>query len=196
MIIGLTGGIGSGKSTVLKMFQELGAKAFIADIEAKKLMNSDIELKQQIVDLFGEDSYENNELNRTFIASVVFSDKEKLAKLNSLVHPKVKKTFLQEANKYKKNILIYEAAILFESGSNQLCDYIITVVADEEIRIGRVSKRDGIEKSAVIRRIENQSNDYNKVLNSNFVIKNHQITATQQQVFTIFDLLRKMKNQC
>lgn len=196
MIIGLTGGIGSGKSTVLKMFQELGAKAFIADIEAKKLMNSDIELKQQIVDLFGEDSYENNELNRTFIASVVFSDKEKLAKLNSLVHPKVKETFLHEANKYKKNILIYEAAILFESGSNQLCDYIITVVADEEIRIGRVSKRDGIEKSAVIRRIENQSNDYNKVLNSNFVIKNHQITATQQQVFTIFDLLRKMKNQC
>lgn len=196
MIIGLTGGIGSGKSTVLKMFQELGAKAFIADIEAKKLMNSDIELKQQIVDLFGEDSYENNELNRTFIASVVFSDKEKLAKLNSLVHPKVKKTFLQEANKYKKNILIYEAAILFESGSNQLCDYIITVVADEEIRIGRVSKRDGVEKREVIRRIENQSNDYNKVLNSNFVIKNHQITATQQQVFTIFDLLRKMKNQC
>jgi dephospho-CoA kinase len=193
MIIGLTGGIGSGKSTVLKMFQDLGARVFIADVEAKKLMNTNAALKQQIIELLGEESYKDNQLNREFIASIIFSNKEKLSQLNALVHPKVKEAFLSKVKENKKEVIIYEAAILFESGSNQFCDFVITVVADESIRIERVSNRDGVKKTEVLKRIQNQTDDYSKMLKSNFVIKNHRIHSTKQQVFTIFDLIRKIK---
>ena len=192
MIIGLTGGIGSGKSTVLDLFTKLGAIPFIADIEAKKLMISDLELIQEIKLLFGKEAYIKGQLNRAFIASIVFNDKNKLAKLNKLVHPKVRDYFTQFVKKNSEKIIIYESAILFESGSNKFCDSIITVIADKEVRIDRIIKRDSVTKAEIESRMKNQLDDETKVLKSNFVIKNHSLGSTKQQVSVIFNILSKL----
>jgi dephospho-CoA kinase len=194
-IIGLTGGIGSGKSTVLALFKALGAVAYVADNEAKKLMNSDAALRNQIIKLFGEQAYKNGELNRTFIASVVFNNSEKLNALNALVHPKVREDFQHFIKNQKADFVIYEAAILFESGSDKLCDHIITVIADFENKIERIMRRDGVSEVQVLERMENQSDDEFKIKKSDFVIRNNHLEATKDQVSTIFEMLKKLKNK-
>ena len=191
-IIGLTGGIGSGKSTVLRMFQEFGVETYIADVEAKKLMKTNIELKLAIQKLIGENAYVGNELNPKFIATQVFNNSTKLTALNKLVHPKVQEHFKNFIKKLEVDIVIYEAAILFESGSDKLCDFTITVVSSLEDRIARVMKRDGVSKNEIIARINNQSTDELKIKKSTFVINNHSLEHTKQQVATILDLIRKM----
>lgn len=191
-IIGLTGGIGSGKSTVLNYFKELGAATFIADVEAKKLMNTNVELIKDITSLLGSEAYKNGTLNRSFISGIIFNDRTKLAKLNALVHPKVREHFKKFINTTTSEIVIYEAAILFESGSNNLCDFIITVTADFEERIKRVMQRDQSDKQAVMQRIKHQLNDEVKVFKSNFVITNNTFKSAQEQVKTIFDILQKL----
>ncbi len=191
-IIGLTGGIGSGKSTVLHFFQELGASVYIADVEAKKLMNSDEELIKNIKILFGDKAYENKELNRNYISSIVFNDQEKLKELNKLVHPKVREHFKKNIQNKKAEILIYEAAILFESGSDKMCDFIITVTADLKDRIDRVVERDAVSRQEVSDRIQHQLNDDIKIKKSHFVIKNKNLLTTKTQVKTIFDQLLKL----
>ena len=136
-IIGLTGGIGSGKSTIAKFFKELGYPVYIADDEAKKIMQSKSVIKK-IKDIFGDAIFDNDILNRTKLASIVFNDKVQLSKLNGIIHPAVKEDFknwVDERNKY--DYVIYEAAILFESGSYKNCDIIITVSVPEKIRIER-----------------------------------------------------------
>ena len=150
-IIGLTGGIGSGKTTVLKMFKELGCATYVADIEAKKLMNSNKELVNQIKQLFGDEAYIENKLNTVYIAEIVFNDTVKLTALNALVHPAVREDFNNFVNKSTSKIIIYEAAILFESGSDKLCDLIITVATDIDERIERIIKRDGVTKEQILR---------------------------------------------
>lgn len=192
-IIGLTGGIGSGKSTVLALFKALGAVTYVADFEAKKLMNTDLTLKNQIVKLFGEQAYEKGELNRAYISSVVFNNEEKLNALNALVHPKVREDFQHFIKTQKSDFVIYEAAILFESGSDRFCDYIITVIADFEHKIERIMKRDGISEAQVMERMKNQSADDFKIKKSDFVITNNHLEATKNQVLTIFELLKKLK---
>ncbi|MDP3944487.1 MAG: dephospho-CoA kinase [Lutibacter sp.] len=192
-IIGLTGGIGSGKSTVLALFKALGAVTYVADIEAKKLMNTDDGLKNQIIKLFGEKAYEKGALNRTYISSVVFNNEEKLNALNALVHPKVREDFQHFIKNQKADFVIYEAAILFESGSNQICDYVITVIADFEHKIERIMKRDGVSEAQVLERMKNQSEDDYKIKKSDFVIRNNHLDDTKKQVFTIFELLKKLK---
>lgn len=189
-IIGLTGGIGSGKTTVLKMFQKLGTAIFVADIEAKKLMNSDGELKLKIEKLLGEKAYLNNELNKKYIAEVVFNNKEKLAALNALVHPKVRTHFKNFAKNCKSDFIVYEAAILFESGSDKLCDFIVTVTADEKDKIERVMKRDEVSEAEVKVRMQHQLNEAFKIKNAHFVVKNTQLKQTEQQVLTAFDLIK------
>ncbi len=193
MIVGLTGGIGSGKSTVLQMFKKLGAVIYIADDEAKNLMNTDEELQLEIIKLLGKQAYISKKLNKKYIASKVFNDTTLLQKLNALVHPKVQEHFKNFANKHLNDIIIYEAAILFESGSNSFCDYIITVVADENVRINRLLKRDMLTKEQIKQRIQNQMDDEFKILHSNFVLKNHELVHTKEQVKTIYDLLLKLK---
>ncbi|MDO9137722.1 MAG: dephospho-CoA kinase [Lutibacter sp.] len=193
IIIGLTGGIGSGKSTVLALFKALGAVTYVADIEAKKLMNADDGLKNQIIKLFGEKAYEKGALNRTYISSVVFNNEEKLNALYAMVHPKVREDFHHFIKKQKADFVIYEAAILFESGSNQICDYVITVIADFEHKIERIMKRDGVSEAQVLERMKNQSEDDYKIKKSDFVIRNNHLEDTKKQVFTIFELLKKLK---
>ena len=191
-IIGLTGGIGSGKTTVLKMFKELGCATYVADIEAKKLMNSNNELVNQIKQLFGDEAYIENKLNTVYIAEIVFNDKVKLTALNALVHPVVIDDFKNFVNKSTSKIIIYEAAILFESGSDTLCDFIITVATDINERIERIIKRDGVTKEQILERIQHQLNDETKVKKSDFVINNSDIFNTKEQVSTIYKILMKL----
>ncbi len=192
MVVGLTGGIGSGKTTVLQLFEKLGVQVFIADVEAKKLMNSNTALIHQIKNLFGKEAYVDEILNRKYIASVVFNNSEKLTALNALVHPKVREHFLKFQKQFPQQIIIYEAAILFESGSDKLCDYIVTVTADKDARIQRIIARDGVSKEEVLARMQHQLNDDFKILKSNFVIKNNDLQYTKQQVTTILSILRQL----
>lgn len=193
-IIGLTGGIGSGKSTVLALFKELGALTYVADTEAKKLMNADAELRNQIIKLIGEQAYENEKLNSVYIASVVFNNAEKLNALNALVHPKVRENFQQFIKIQKADLVIYEAAILFESGNAQFCDYLITVIADFDNKIERIMKRDAVSEAQIMERMQHQSNDDLKIKKSDFVIRNNHLENTKQQVLTIFEMLKKLND--
>lgn len=193
--IGLTGGIGSGKSTVLALFEALGVVTYMADREAKKLMNGDPELRNQIIKLFGDQAYVQGELNKTYLASLVFNNAEKLNALNGLVHPKVKEDFQRFVRKTNADFIIYEAAILFESGSDKFCDYIITVSSLFEDKINRIMKRDKVSEAQILERMKHQSTDDHKIKKSNFVIRNNKMADTKCQVSTIFRLLQKLKNR-
>lgn len=192
MIIGLTGGIGSGKSFVASIFEELGVPIYISDVRAKTLMHSDNYLKQAIIDLLGKEAYVEGVLNRTWIAQQVFSNKEKLTLLNALVHPVVAKDFLNWYREQAFSFVIQESAILFESGGHQKCDHIILVTAPEETRIERVITRDFSNKEAVIKRIQNQKPDTEKIPLVDFIIENLDRKNTRSQVLDVFETLMKL----
>lgn len=191
MVVGITGGIGSGKSTVVKMFSKFKNIAiYVADNEAKKLMNTSAEIREKLIIEFSSEVYKNNELNRPFLANIVFNNKEKLAVLNAIVHPVVHKHLQDFIKKNaKKDYILYENAILFENESNTFCDKIITVTAPKEIRINRVVQRDKTTKEAVIKRMNNQWSSIKKELQSHYVIDNLELTKTKQQVAYIHNKL-------
>ncbi|WP_298541018.1 dephospho-CoA kinase [uncultured Aquimarina sp.] len=188
-VIGLTGGIGSGKSTVAEMFAKLGVPIYIADDEAKKLMNEDISVKKQIVALLGVNSYTEQGLNRSFIADKVFNNKELLEKLNAIVHPKVATHFTKWKNEQKFEYVIKEAAILFENGGYKRCDHTILVTAPKETRIKRVLKRDNTTRSQVLARLKNQWEDSEKIPLADFVIINTNLEETWLQIKKIHNKL-------
>nr|WP_294936867.1 dephospho-CoA kinase [uncultured Flavobacterium sp.] len=191
-IIGLTGGIGSGKSTIAGYFKEFGVPVYIADEEARKLMD-DPEIIQKVQAVFDENVMENNALNRKLIADLVFSAPEKLKKLNSVIHPEVKKHFLAWVNAHKdKPFVIKEAAILFESGTYKDCDKIIVVTAPEEVRIQRVMNRDKVTKEQVSERMNHQWPDEKKIALSDFVIQNTDFKESKQKVSEILKKLNEM----
>ena len=196
MIVGLTGGIGSGKTTVAKLFSKFNDVAiYIADIEAKKLMNSSEIIKKKLIKQFGESSFVNQKLNRNYISEIVFNDKEKLSILNAIVHPEVKKHFQDFIKKnIDKTYIIYENAILFENGSNLLCDYIITVYANVNTKIERVILRDSSTKEAVESRMKNQWNDSKKIVQSNYIICNENLDETKTQVNKIHNILTEKRS--
>jgi len=196
MVVGLTGGIGSGKTTVAKLFSKFNDVAiYIADIEAKKLMNSSEIIKKKLIKQFGESSFVNQKLNRNYISEIVFNDKEKLSILNAIVHPEVKKHFQDFIKKnIDKTYIIYENAILFESGSNLLCDYIITVYANVNIKIERVILRDSSTKEVVESRMKNQWNDSKKIVQSNYIICNENLDETKTQVNKIHNILTEKRS--
>ena len=180
-VIGLTGGIGSGKSTVARKFNELGVPIYIADDRAKSLMVQNTEIIKGIVKIFGDEAYLDGQLNRAFIAGQVFSDKSLLQKLNNIVHPAVEKDFqswVLEESKSSAKYVIKEAAILFENGGYKKCDYTILVTAPKEERIQRVIERDHTNRQAVLDRIKNQWSDSKKVLLADFVIRNMDLKKT------------------
>ena len=191
MIVGLTGGIGSGKTTVANLFAQFeNVVIYNADSEAKKLMNDSPIIKSKIIEEFGEKSYQNNQLNRPFIANLVFKNKSKLEALNAIVHPEVKNHFQQFVHQHKnKDYIVYENAILFESKSNLKCDIIISVYAPLEVRIERTMLRDGSSKTAVENRIKNQWLEDKKLLQSNYVISNFNREETRSQVIKIHNIL-------
>lgn len=189
--VGLTGGIGSGKTTVAKAFEALGIPIYIADDEAKKLMNTSKVIKRKLTDLFGEIAYKNNVLNKPYLAKAIFNDKSLLDQMNAIVHPKVAKHFIKWRAKQKAPYVIKEAAILFENGSYKNYDYIITVTAPEHIRIARVIKRDNASETKVKAIIANQWHDDLKVSLSDFVIVNTDLETTHQDVLKTHNILLK-----
>ena len=191
MIVGLTGGIGSGKTTVAEVFKKLDSVAvYIADIEARKIMNSSVVIRTQLLQAFGKETYKNNELNRQYLANTVFESEEKLTILNNIVHPEVKKHFLGFATRNAdKSYVLYESAILFESNSSQQCDFIISVFLDKEERIKRVLERDKTTEKEVLSRINSQWKEDKKLLSSNYIIVNYAIQDTKKLVLKIHNIL-------
>ncbi len=190
MRIGLTGGIGSGKSTVARIFEVLGIPVYYADEAAKKLMAEDEELKQQIIAAFGAGSYTDGRLNRGHLSSIVFNNPEQLALLNSIVHP----VTIQDAQKWMEQqtspYTIKEAALIFESGSQKNLDKVIGVHAPEELRIKRIMQRDKITEDGIRLRMQNQMNEEDKMKLCDFVIWNDEKHVLVEQVLEIDKILR------
>jgi len=185
--IGLTGGIGSGKTTVSEVFAQLGIAIYLSDDRAKALMVNDEELQSAIISLFGEESYKIGQLNRPYIASKVFSDKKELVKLNALVHPALKKDFDLWCIEQTSPYIIKEAAILFESGANKGLDKVILVEASTELRLSRVMKRDKVSSESVLARMEVQWSDERKKALSDYVILNDEKCSILEQVLKIHE---------
>ncbi len=194
-IVGLTGGIGTGKTTVSEIFKKLGIPVYNSDIEAKKLMHTDKELIKKISNLFGKDIYKDNLLDRKKLAAEVFSNKEKLNRLNAIVHPAVKQDFELWALRQNSLYQIKESAILFESGIYKNVDKIITVTAPLNLRIKRLIKRDNTSQEEIKKRINNQLDEKFKTDNSDFIIDNNTSKLLIPQVLLIHNnLSRSIKN--
>ncbi len=183
--IGLTGGIGSGKSTVAKIFEVLGIPVYYADDEAKQLMNEDENLKQEIIKHFGAESYIDGKLNRKHISSIVFNNKEKLALLNSITHPAVIHHGEEWMKRQAAPYALHEAALIFESGSYKNLDYVIGVSAPEQLRIERTMQRDNITKDQVLARMKNQMDEKEKMQRCNFIIYNDEQQLILPQVLEL-----------
>jgi dephospho-CoA kinase len=190
--VGLTGGIGSGKSTVARIFETLGIPVYYADAAAKRLMNEDVDLRQAIIDHFGEQAYRGAELDRTFIAAHVFGDKEKLKILNGLTHPVTIRDSEEWMSKQTTPYAVKEAALIFESGSEKNLDYVIGVSASEELRISRAMKRDDINLDKVKERMAGQLNEEEKMMRCDFVINNDEVHPLIPQVLKLHDQLTSL----
>jgi dephospho-CoA kinase len=192
--IGLTGGIGSGKSTVAKIFETLGIPVYYADEAAKRIMNEDEQLRQGIIKNFGEDAYIADTLNRSYISQQVFNNKEKLAVLNSLVHPATIRDSEEWMQRQTTAYAVKEAALIFESNVNKYLDYVIGVTAPEELRIERTMNRDMISSEEVKSRIKNQMDENEKMSLCDFVIHNDGQQALLPQVLSLHhELVQRSK---
>lgn len=193
--VGLTGGIGSGKSTVAKIFEVLGIPVYYADTATRRLMNEDKELKKNIIVQFGKESYKEDELNRPYIAALVFNDKDKLELLNSLTHPAT----IRDANKWMRQLAdsseqsypyaIKEAALIFESGSAEHLDHIIGVYTPAPLRIQRIMQRDKITREEVLQRINKQIDEEIKMQLCDTVIINDEQQLLILQVLQLHEKL-------
>ena len=191
-IIGLTGGIGSGKSTVASYIASKGIPVYIADEEAKKIMELP-EVILEVQQLFDENIlFENNQLNRAKIAEIVFKNPQKLQELNAVIHPKVKMHFMNWLKLHEDfPFVVKEVAILFETGGDASCDKVILVTAPEEVRIKRVMQRDKTKMINVKNRIKNQLSDQEKKAKSDFIIENIDIDTTFKQVDKVLKILNE-----
>ncbi len=183
--VGITGGIGSGKSVACRIFEASGVPVYDADARAKQLMNDDGELKAALTEYFGNDIYENGVLNRRKLSEIIFTDKDAIEKVNSLVHPAVARDFIGWCNRQTAPYVLEESAILFETGTARRFDKIILVTAPEELRIKRVGERDGISTEAVRARMNNQWPDEKKEMSADFVIRNDESHPMIPQVMEI-----------
>ena len=191
--VGLTGGIGSGKTTIANLFAlHFSIPTYIADTKAKELVANNKQLQQEIVALLGEEAFVEGRYNTSFVAQEVFSNKEKLDKLNAIIHPYVQQDFLQWKQSQQAPYVIKEAAILFESGSYRDCDFIIMVTAPLEERIKRVMLRDKIDRETVEKRIKNQWNDENRIKLSTFVVDNRDLGRNLDKIQTIHCKIMEM----
>jgi dephospho-CoA kinase len=183
--VGLTGGIGSGKTTVAKIFEVFGIPVYYADDAARKLMNINEELKAAIIKNFGKETYPDGELDRKYLASIVFNNKEKLELLNSLTHPVTIADAEQWINRQTSPYIIKEAALLFESGAAERLDHVIGVYAPQHIRVKRVMDRDGLPAEEVMKRISRQIDEEMKMKLCDFVITNNEVQLVIPQVLEL-----------
>ncbi len=190
--VGITGGIGSGKSTVAKIFEVLGIPVYYADDAGKRLMNESVELKQKITAQFGNEVYINGQLNRKLLASIVFNNSEKLQQLNAIVHPAT----LQDAENWMQQqtspYAIKEAALIFESGAQQQLNYVIGVQAPEALRIQRTIQRDKITRDEVLARMNRQIDEPLKMKLCDFVVVNDEEKMLIPQVVAVHEKLLQL----
>lgn len=192
--VGLTGGIGSGKTTVSKFLLDYGIPVYNSDSKGKTLMNANLELKNNIVSIFGERVYDNGILNTNLLSNIVFNDSTKIEQLNNLVHPKVAQDFNQWVGKNNnKPILVKEAAILIESGAYLNMDKIILVVSEKSTRINRVSKRDNFDLESIEKRINLQLKDNEKIKYADYIIENNSsLEHLKLEVLKVVNKIRKV----
>ena len=193
--IGLTGGIGSGKSTVAQIFEVLGIPVYYADIAAKRLMNEDAELRSAITTIFGEQAYVNNILDRKYISSIVFSDPAKLNSLNSLVHPATKKDGESWMQQQTTSYAIHEAALIFEAKVSERLDHVIGVSSPLELRIKRSMERDKVNRNEVLKRMARQLDEDLKISKCDFVLINDEQQLLIPQVLDLHEKLITLSKQ-
>jgi dephospho-CoA kinase len=190
-VVGLTGGIGSGKTTVLSMFLDLGVPVYIADIEAKKLTNTSKVIRKKIIALLGKNSYLKTEINKKYVADMIFNDDELLKKVNKIIHSKVAHHFKKWVDKQNGVYCIKETAILFESASYKLCDYTILITSPKEERLKRVKNRDQLTRKEIENRMNHQWSDIEKSQLADVVIENVHLKNTQKKVEEVHLFLLK-----
>ena len=190
-ILGLTGGIGSGKTAVSKMFNALDVPVYNADQAAKKLMQSSKDLKHKIKQLLGKDAYKQNQLNKAFISEKIFNNKALLTQINALVHPEVALDFNSWLSMQNSVYVVKEVAILFETAAEDQFDYILTVTAPESLRIQRIIERDHTPLAKIKAVMSNQLQDSEKTAKSDFVILNIDLDSTKKQVYDIHNRIHK-----
>jgi dephospho-CoA kinase len=190
ILVGLTGGIGSGKSYVAKIFQELSVPVYNADLGARNISNNNPNVRQKIIDLFGDKAYAGDKLDRSYIAGIVFDNPDKLVLLNNIIHPEVQIDFTNWLSVNSgKAYVIKEAAILFESDTYKKLDYNILVTAPEEVKISRIIERDRMNENQVKMRMSRQWNDEDKIPYADFIINNDGDHLIVPQVLDIHNKL-------
>ena len=192
--IGITGGIGSGKTFISSVIEHIGYPVFYSDKQAKIILDTDQEVKSEMIDLLGNEIYNFNKLNRPLLSNLLFSNKSLIEKVNSIVHPKVRLKFEEWANLKNSSLVFNEAAILFETEAYKKFDATILVVANQDVRIERVEVRDGLTKEQIISRINNQWSDEEKLNLASFVISNNGNEPILYQIENIIDQLIKVSN--
>ncbi|MDR1369778.1 MAG: dephospho-CoA kinase [Dysgonamonadaceae bacterium] len=180
--LGITGGMGSGKSVVISFLKAMGIPVYIADDEAKRITANSPVVKKKLTDCFGDEIFEEGVLNKTLFASLIFGNEDKLKKANAVIHPEVLKDFLSWSEKQDAPIIAMESAILFESGFDSFVDKVICVTAPEELCIERAIKRSGGSREDALKRIANQIPEQLKIVKSDFVINNDGIEAITPQI--------------
>lgn len=195
MIVGLTGGIGSGKSTVADLFRQHGVPIYDSDVEAKKIMEGSDEVRQAIGDLFGPKAYSGKTLNRKLIADEVFNNPDRLSQLNAIVHPAVRAHFLKWVDGQIFPYVIQETALIFENKMQENYDAIILVTAPEETRIQRVTARDKVSRQQVKARMANQLPDTKKMKGADVVIQNLDLNTTKDKVAEIHGQFMEQSQQ-
>ncbi|MEZ2414049.1 dephospho-CoA kinase [Muriicola sp. E247] len=191
--VGLTGGMGSGKTTVAKMFKELGIPVYNSDLEARRIMNENTEVRKAVEALFGATAYENDQINRAFIAKKVFGNTALLEELNKVVHPAVRKDFRDWADRQSAPYVIQEAAILFESGGHEYFDHMILVTAPKKTRIIRIKQRDQLSEKDILERMKHQWSEKRKKTLADYVIHNSDLLGTNKKVRKIHEELIKTR---
>jgi len=190
--IGLTGGIGSGKTTVSKILVKNGIPVYDSDSNAKLIMNSSNQIKKLIINHFGKLSYTNNKLNNKYISKIIFNNPVEMNKINSLIHPFIHDNFNKWKNNFSSKYVIFESAIIFETGSYEKFDFNIIVLSDLEKRIKRVKERDFLSEDDVLSRIKSQWIDDKKIRFADYVIKNNKsFKFLENNVLMMIDALNK-----
>lgn len=191
--VGITGGIGTGKTMISSIISKIGYPIFISDEEAKKAIEKSEKIKSELKKLFGEDIYLNNKINKTKLSQIIFNDTEKLNNVNRIVHPEVMKIFDKWCNEAGGNFVFFESAILFEAGLNTQMDFIICVDAPMETRIRRVITRDNTTEEKIIARIHNQMKNEDKCNMSDFIINNSSDTLIIPQIIKALNIITNLK---
>jgi len=190
--IGLTGGIGSGKSTVARILQQMGYPVYIADIKASSLMNTHPEIRKALIKRFGAEIYTTeNKINKPALAQLIFNDSKALADINGIVHPRVMEDFTQWSRKQKSKLIFFESAILFEAGLKDFFQQVLCVTAPESLRIARVLQRDQTTPEKIKERIRNQADDTFKCQQADFILYNDPDHLILVQLLNILKQLEK-----